>query len=89
MISPQLRPEAAPSRPRGPSDGRFNVSLENTPPPPDAGSLVVAMGADMTSRATTDAVVNGLWHTLLGSLVAGLAVSAVLGGVVLAIGYIG
>jgi hypothetical protein len=49
----------------------------------------MAMGTGMSAPRTTDVVVNGLWHTLLGSLAAGLAVSAVLGVVVLAIGYIG
>ena len=43
----------------------------------------------MPARATTDAVVNGLWHCLLGSVAAGLAVSVLLGVVVLVIGRLG
>jgi hypothetical protein len=89
MISPQLHPEAAPSCPPEPADGRLNGTLEDTPPPPGEAPVTVAMGTGMSARRTTDVVVNGLWHTLLGSLAAGLAVSAVLGVVVLAIGYIG
>ena len=88
MISPELRPDVAPSCPPPSSSGPFNDTLEHQPPPGEQ-RLTVAMGNEMTSRRTTDAVVNGLWHTLLGSLVAGLAVSAVLGVVVLAIGTFG
>lgn len=94
MISPQLHPESASSRPPADPDGLLNVTLEQTlatPPAPTASEarLVVAMGADVRTRATTDAIVNGLWHCLLGSVAAGLAVSALLGVLVLAIGQIG
>ena len=89
MISPQLHPDSSSSCPPPPVNEPFNVNLENTLAPPDEIRLTVATGADMRSRATTDAVVNGLWHCLLGSLLAGLAVSAVLGVVVLAIGQLG
>ncbi len=47
------------------------------------------MGNEMTSQRTTQVVVNGLWHCLLGSLAAGLVVSAVLGGVVLILIHMG
>ncbi len=43
----------------------------------------------MTSRTTPDAVLSGLWHCLLAGLAAGLAVSAVLGLVVLVISQSG
>ncbi len=98
MISPQLHTDSPPSCPPGSPIGSFNVSLEQqTLAGPHEGRLVVAlgdnmggdMGADMASRRTTDAVLNGLWHCLLGSVAAGLAVSVVLGVVVLVIGQIG
>lgn len=88
MISPQLHPDSASSCPPGCPGEPFNVSLEHTPPPPDEPRLVVATGADMGSRTTTDAALTGLWHCLLGSLVAGLGVSAVLGALVLALNLI-
>ena len=47
------------------------------------------MGADRASRRITDAVVDGLWHCLVGSVAAGLGVSVILGAVVLMIGRIG
>ncbi len=50
---------------------------------------MVAMGADMEPRTTTDALVTGLWHCLLGSLIAGLGVSTLLGVLVLALSQIG
>ena len=66
------------------------MSLEQTLAPPDETRLAVAAGADMATRTTTgDAVVTGLWHCLLGSLAAGLAVSAVLGLVVMVLSQIG
>ncbi len=89
MISPQLHSEVSSSCPPGSSLEPFNASLEHAEPLPDAASSVVATGTEMTARRTTDVVVNGLWHTLLVSLAAGLAVSAVLAVVVLAIGQIG
>lgn len=89
MISPELRPEVVPSRPPGSSDAPLNVTLEHDSPPPAQGRLAVAMGTDMTSRRTTQVVVNGLWHCLIGSVAAGLAISAILGGVVLVISYMG
>ncbi len=88
MISPQLNPDSSTSCPLGPPDEPFNVSINRTPPP-DGPPLVVAMGADMESRTTTDALVTGLWHCLLGSLVAGLGASALLGVLVLALSQIG
>ena len=89
MISPQLDPDSSTSCPPGPLDEPFNVSLNRTPPPSDQPCLVVAMGADMEPRTTTDALVTGLWHCLLGSLVAGLGVSTLLGILVLALSQIG
>jgi hypothetical protein len=89
MISPQLHPDSSTSCPPGPPAGSFNVSLEQTLPPPEQPRPAVATGADMESRTTTDAVVTGLWHCLLGSLAAGLGVSAVLGVLVLVLGQIG
>ncbi len=89
MISPQLNPDSSTSCPPGPPDEPFNVSLEHTPPPSDQPCLVVAMGADMEPRTTTDALVTGLWHCLLGSLIAGLGVSTLLGVLVLALSQIG
>lgn len=88
MISPQLIPDSAPPCPPGASGEPFNVTLEQSLPL-DEPQLVLAIGADMGSRTTTDAVVNGLWHCLLGSLVTGLGVSALLGVVVLALNQIG
>ena len=89
MISPQLHPDSPPSRPPLPVDEAFNVSLEETLAPPDETRLAVAVGADMATRTTGDAVVNGLWHCLLGSLATGLAVSAVLGLVVMVLSQLG
>ncbi len=98
MISPQLHPDSSSSCPPGCPDGPFNASLEqHTLPAPDDGRLVAALenemagdrGAGMPARRTTDAVVNGLWHCLLGSVAAGLAVSVLLGAVVLVIGRLG
>ncbi len=89
MISPQLRPDSATSCPPGPLDGPFNASLDRTRSPANEPRLAVAMGADMESRTTTGAVVTGLWYCLLGSLVAGLGVSMVLGVLVLALTQIG
>jgi len=88
MISPQLNPDSSTSCPPGPLDEPFNASMSRTPPP-DEPRLVVAMGADMESRTTTDALVTGLWYCLLGSLVAGLGVSTLLGVLVLALSQIG
>jgi hypothetical protein len=89
MISPQLHPDSSPSCPPPPPSGPLNVDVAHTMASPDEARLAVALGAGMNSRTTTDAVVTGLWHCLLGSLAAGLAVSAVLGLVVLAISQIG
>ncbi len=89
MISPQLNPDSSTSCPPGPLDEPFNVSLDRTPPPSEQPCLVVAMGADMEPRTTTDALVTGLWHCLLGSLIAGLGVSTLLGVLVLALSQIG
>ena len=89
MISPQLHPDSSTSCLPGPPNRPFNVSLEHTQPPPDEPCLAVATGTDMESRTTTDAVVTELWHCLLGSLAAGLAVSTVLGALVLALSQIG
>ncbi len=88
MISPQLNPDSSTSCPLGPLDEPFNVSINRTPPP-DGPHPVAAMGADMESRTTTDALVTGLWHCLWGSLVAGLAVSTLLGVLVLALSQVG
>ncbi len=88
MISPQLNPDSSTSCPPAALDEPFNVSMNRTPPP-DGPHLVAAMGADMESRTTTDALVTGLWHCLWGSLVAGLAVSTLLGVLVLALSQIG
>ncbi len=57
--------------------------------PPDGSRLVVVMGADMDSRTTTDALITGLWHCLLGSLVTGLGVSTLLGVLVLVLSQTG
>ncbi len=89
MISPQLNPDSSTSCPPGPLDEPFNVSLDRTPPPSEPSCLVVALGADMEPRTTTDALVTGLWHCLLGSLIAGLGVSTLLGVLVLALSQIG
>jgi len=89
MISPQLRPDPSTSRPLRAAGGQFNARLDHAPPTLDEGRLAVAMGADMESRITAEVVVNGLWHCLLGSVAAGLGVSAVLGAVVLILGQIG
>ena len=89
MISPQLRPDSSISCLLAPPDASFNASIEHTPPPPDEPRLGVIMGADMDSPTTTDAMVTGLWHCLLGSLVAGLGVSTVLGVLVLALSRVG
>jgi len=88
MISPQLHTDSPSSRPPGASGEAFNVSLDHTLPPLDEPRLAVAIGADMAPHATTDAVVTGLWHCLLGSLAAGLGVSALLGLLVLALNLI-
>ena len=89
MISPQLHPDSTTSCPPAPLDGRFNVSIDESTPPPERSPLAVVMGADMEARNTTDAVITGLWHCLLGSLVAGLGVSTLLGVLVLILGQIG
>ena len=89
MISPQLHPDSSTSCPPGPPPGRFNASLEHTAPPLDEPRLAVAIGVELESRISTDAVVNGLWHCLLGSLAAGLAVSTVLGALVLMLSQVG
>ncbi len=89
MISPQLHPDSSPSRPPAPPIESFNGTLEQTLAPPDEARLAVASGAHMTSRTTPDAVLSGLWHCLLAGLAAGLAVSAVLGLVVLVISQSG
>jgi hypothetical protein len=88
MISPQLNPDSSTSCPPGSLHEPFNVSMNRTPLP-DGPRLVAAMGADMESRATTDALVTGLWHCLWGSLAAGLGVSMLLGVLVLALSQIG
>lgn len=88
MISPQLHPDSSPSRPPLAPAEPCNVSLDETLPPLDESRLAVAIGADMAPHATTDAVVTGLWHCLLGSLAAGLGVSALLGLLVLALNLI-
>jgi len=88
MISPQLHPDSSTSCPPVPPAARFNTNLEHTPPP-DEPHLAVAIGVDMESRISTDVVVNGLWHCLLGSLAAGLAVSTVLGALVLVLSQMG
>jgi hypothetical protein len=88
MISPQLHPDSTTSRPPAAPAEPFNVSLEHRLPALDEPRLVIVTGADMESHATTDAVVTGLWHCLLGSLVAGLGVSAVLGMLVLVLNLI-
>jgi hypothetical protein len=87
MISPQLGPDSATPCPPGASGQPFNVTLEHTLPL-DEPPLVLAIGADMGSRTTTDAVVDGLWHCLLGSLATGLGVSMLLGVLVLALNQI-
>jgi hypothetical protein len=89
MISPELSPEVVPARPPGCSDAPLNTSLEQEPPQPNAGRLAMATGTHMSSRRSTQVVVNGLWPCLLGSVAAGLAVSAVLGGLVLVISFMG
>jgi len=88
MISPQLHPDSSSSRPPSIPAEPFNVSLEHTLPPLDEPRLAVVIGAEMASHTTTDAVVTGLWHCLLGSLVAGLGVSALLGVLVLALNLV-
>ena len=89
MISPQLHPDSSTSCPPGAAGGPLNSSLEHTPPPLVEPRLTVAMGADMESRIITDAVVNGLWHCVLGSLAAGLGVSTVLAALVLILSQTG
>jgi len=89
MISPQLHPDSSTSCPPAPPAARFNASLEHTAPPLDEPRLAVAIGVELESRISTDVVVNGLWHCLLGSLAAGLAVSTVLGALVLILSQIG
>ncbi len=89
MISPQLHPDSSTSCPLAAPDGPFNVSMEHTLPPPGESRLAVTKGAHMESRTTTNAVVSGLWHCLLGSLAAGLGVSAVLAVLVLAFSQVG
>jgi hypothetical protein len=85
MISPQLHPESSTSCPPGAPPEPLNVSLEHPLAAREQPRLAVVMGADMDSRANTDAVITGLWHCLLGSLAAGLGVSTVLGVLVLAL----
>ena len=99
MISPQSGPDSATPCPPVASGQPFNVTLE-PPLPLDEPPLVLAlgadigadigvdMGADMGTRTTTDAVVDGLWHCLLGSLATGLGVSALLGVLVLVLNQI-
>jgi len=89
MISPQLHPDSPPSRPPVPPGEAFNVNLEPTLAAPDETRLAVAAGAEVMNQTPGDAVLNGLWHCLLGSLAAGLAVSAVLGLVVMALSQLG
>ncbi len=89
MISPQLHPDSSTSCPLAPLDGSFNVSMEHTLAPPGEPRLAVTIGAERKSRTTADAVVTGLWHCLLGSLAAGLGVSAVLAVLVLAFSQVG
>ena len=74
-----------------PAGEAFNVSLEQTLAPPEDPPLAAAMGAEVVEieRSPGDAVVNGLWHCLLGSLAAGLAVSAGLGLVVMVLSQLG
>ncbi len=88
MISPHLNPDSSTSCPPAALDEPFNVSMNRTPPP-DGPHPVAAMGADMESRTTTDDLVTGLWHCLLGSLVTGLGVSALLGALVLVLSQTG
>ncbi|MDX2313774.1 MAG: hypothetical protein QNL90_06870 [Gammaproteobacteria bacterium] len=71
-----------------PPAARFNANLKHTPPL-DEPRLAMAIGVDMEPRISTDVVVNGLWHCLLGSLAAGLAVSTVLGALVLVLSQMG
>jgi hypothetical protein len=89
MISPQLHPDSPTARPPAAPGEPFNATLEHTLPPLDETRLVVAIGADMSAQPPADAVLTGLWHCLLGSLAAGLGVSAVLGVLVLALNLIG
>ena len=89
MISPQLHPDSPTCRPPAAPGEPFNATLEHTLPPLDEPRLAVAIGADMSAQPATDAVLTGLWHCLLGSLAAGLGVSAVLGVLVLALYQIG
>ena len=86
MISPQLHPDSSTSRPPAPAATRFNAPMEHRTSSPDEQHLAVAVGT--APRPATDAVVNGLWHCLLGSLVAGIGVSAALALLVLALSHI-
>ena len=43
----------------------------------------------MESQTITDAIITGLWRCLLGSVIAGLGVSAVLGALVLVLSQAG
>lgn len=93
MISPQLTSELPPERQPGAAGARCNDDI------PKLGRLrptlrrtmrrMIVKGGALKNRMMGDAVVAGLWHCLLGSLAAGLAVSAVLGVLVLALSNAG
>lgn len=89
MISPQLHPDSSSSRPPATLGSPFNDPMEQVTQTGDGRHLTVVAGSDMADGRPSGAVVNGLWHCLLGGLAAGLGVSAALGALVLMLSYLG
>ena len=89
MISPQLHPDSSTSRPSPPRREPFNEVMEHLTPPAEKPPLAVAGGPGPAPSRSAEAVVNGLWHCLLGGLAAGLGVSAALAVLVLLLALIG
>lgn len=89
MISPQLHPDSSTSRPPATLGGPFNAPMEQVTHTAEGQHLAVVADSEMAGGRPRGAVVNGLWHCLLGGLAAGLGVSAALGALVLVLSYLG
>lgn len=68
---------------------RSNESRRTPRRLPELAGLVKDMKERQKTTPGGDVVAAGLWHCLLGSLAAGLAVSALLGVLVLALSQLG
>ena len=85
MISPQLTSGLPPRRPDGAPGSPFHGLLSKLGGLRPALRELARRGGELKRRMMADVVVAGLWHCLLGSVAAGLAVSTVLGVLVLAL----